>query len=120
MFRILIIFLGGGMGSLSRYSMAKLIDYKVLNFPLATLLSNVFACLILGYFLGLELKNGIADNTKLMVITGFCGGFSTFSTFSAESVKLLSEGQFTLAAINILANLISCFLFIFIGMKLGM
>ncbi len=120
MIRLLFVFIGGGLGSISRYGISRIFDYKVFDFPVATLISNTLASLILGFFLGMEIKSGVADSTRMLVIVGFAGGFSTFSTFSAESVKLISDGQYSLAILNITASLITCFISIFIGIKLGM
>jgi len=78
------VFLGGGLGSICRYGISKLLSGNHFDFPLATLLANIISCIILGYLFGVTLKAGLTNQAKLLWMTGFCGGFSTFSTFSLE------------------------------------
>lgn len=116
---LLWVFVGGGLGSLCRYGIARgMINYK-LDFPIATLIANVISCIILGYFIGVSLKGGFSDNQKLLLMTGFCGGFSTFSTFSAESFQLFQDGQTATALAYIGTSIIVCLICIWIGIKLS-
>jgi len=87
------------------------------TFPLATFVANVISCFILGMLIAYALKNGMEQGLKLMLITGFCGGFSTFSTFSFETFTLLENGDYTSAFLNILGSLIVCLICIFLGVK---
>ena len=115
----LLIFIGGGLGSVARYGIWKLMGEHSVNFPWATLLANVLSCLLLGYFLGLQLKGSFDDNSKVLLMIGFCGGFSTFSTFSAETLKLMQYGNYITGISYIFASLILCWVFILLGIKLS-
>lgn len=113
----LIIFLGGGLGSLARYAIGQgLMRYQLL-FPLATLLTNLCACLILGYLIGLNLQGGLQSSHRLLLMTGFCGGFSTFSTFSAETLYLLQHGHYAYALLNVAGSLLLCLAAVYLGIK---
>jgi CrcB protein len=113
------VFLGGGLGSICRYGIAHLLQKYQLTFPLATLLANALACVVLGYFLGRSLHDGVSGTERMLIMTGFCGGFSTFSTFSGETLYLFQTGDYGYAFLNILASLLVCLGCIYGGMKLG-
>lgn len=102
-----LIFLGGGLGSISRYFVGEgaLKFYKG-GFPLGTLIANTLACLVLGITLYL-LKDKVLQNDwiKYLVVIGFCGGFSTFSTFSFDTVKLMQDQFYGIAILNIVISL---------------
>jgi len=114
----LLVFLGGGLGSICRYGIARLLAAQVWDYPLATFIANALACIALGALMGMSLKGDINTTTKLLLMTGFCGGFSTFSTFSAETFELLQAGNYLYAVANIGLSIIVCLICIFIGLKL--
>jgi fluoride exporter len=114
----LLVFIGGGLGSLIRYAMFLIFNKLGNNFPLATLVSNVIACFIIGILSGLILRGQLPDKHRLLFVTGFCGGFSTFSTFSNETIQLWINGNTTHALLNIIFSLILCILATFIGLRL--
>ena len=90
----LLVFLGGGLGSILRYWISKNLNSYYSNFYLGTFLVNIIGCLLIGILIGLSLKhNYITQNQTLLLSTGFCGGFTTFSTFALESNLLLKESS---------------------------
>jgi CrcB protein len=102
----LLIFIGGGLGSVTRFGISLLIAKTVLHAGVSTLISNVLACFILaGVVFVFQQKNVVPDNYKYFVLIGICGGLSTFSTFSYETFELLKQGMIAWAVANIL---ISC------------
>ncbi|MEM9928880.1 MAG: fluoride efflux transporter CrcB [Bacteroidota bacterium] len=92
----LLVFLGGGLGSLARYGLAQLMPPTALakgQIPWATLSANILACILLGLGIALVTKEQLTKPLQLLLLTGFCGGFSTFSTFALELVLLGEEGH---------------------------
>ena len=104
------VFIGGGVGSLARYGISEYVKINFTTaFPLATLVSNVLSCLILAltiYFL--KEKISVQPTIHLVLIVGFCGGFSTFSSFSFETVELIKSGNFAFVVTNILVSVSVC------------
>ena len=116
---LVAIFIGGGLGSLCRYGIGKLImsyDSSVLAY--ATLFSNVLSTIVLALFVYFfQEKMGLNEVWKLLVVTGFCGGFSTFSTFSFETFEMLKNGQTALAFVNVFVSVLLCLFVLYIIYK---
>jgi len=112
------VFLGGGLGSLFRYGIGLYFSSVDTNFPLGTFISNFIACFILGILIGMQLKDNLQTNYSLLFITGFCGGFSTFSTFSAESLNLFQNQQFALGLSYIGGSILLGLIAVYFGIKL--
>ncbi|MFA6234207.1 MAG: fluoride efflux transporter CrcB, partial [Bacteroidota bacterium] len=112
---------GGGAGAVLRYGVAGVVQqWTGEDFPYGTLVVNVLGSLLLGFIVQVaEMKAGPGPWMKLFLTVGLCGGFTTFSTFSLESFRLLQDGSYLLAAGNIAGSLLFCLIGIWAGMVLA-
>lgn len=118
---LLMVFLGGGLGSVVRFSLSKWVNVlHSHHFPWGTLVVNVVACLALGLIIGLaDHKHIISPAARLFWTVGFCGGFSTFSTFSNETLMLIQGGFTTSVLLYIAFSLLLCVAATFVGLYVG-
>ena len=118
--QIFLVALGSAIGGVGRYALQVFISksYPV-SFPFGTLTVNIIGCFCIGLFLSIAEKENIFSNdTRLFLTTGFCGGFTTFSTFALENVNLLRNNGFLYAILYILASVVLGILAVFAGMQL--
>ena len=104
----LIVFAGSGIGGVARYSMQSWI-FKLypFTFPIGTFVVNMIGCLLIGIFYALSEKgNLLTPEWRMALTTGFCGGFTTFSTFAYENVFLLKAGSYSVLFLYIIASLL--------------
>lgn len=105
----LIIALGGGIGSALRYAVSKFVQDSTKGaFPYHTFAVNIVGCLLIGLFYGLAARGHLGNNaTTLLLTTGLCGGFTTFSTFCNENIALL-RGDNAFVALVYVASSVFC------------
>lgn len=117
---LLFIALGGGAGSISRYLVQKFMyQWYPSSFPWGTLAANLAGCFLIGALYGLAEKGNIlSPELRLLLITGFCGGFTTFSSFAYENTVLLREGDFVYLGLYIGGSVILGILATFLGIAL--
>ena len=117
----IIVGLGGFLGAFSRYIISTFFS-KIFqgNFPYGTLSVNILGALLIGFIMEFSINSPmISQHTKLFLTTGVLGGLTTFSTFSYETIKLLSSGNFLLSIQNIVLNLGCSLFFVVLGQKLS-
>ena len=114
----LAVFIGGGLGSLLRFVISKAMNPSSISFPWGTFVVNLLACVVLGLgWVWLSRKTTASESFQLLVMIGFCGGFSTFSTFSLETFRLLENGQFGVAFLYVSASIFACLISIWAIIK---
>lgn len=118
---MILVFFGGGLGSVIRYGLGKWVNtFHSHHFPWGTLAVNVIACFAMGVIIGLaDHKQMISPSARLFWTVGFCGGFSTFSAFSAEALVLIQGGFNISFALYLLASLVLCVAGTYAGLSLG-
>ena len=113
--QIILVGVGSFLGGIARYISTLVINQKLnTDFPYATLSINIIGCLVIGIVYGIFEKSIITSDWKLFLATGICGGFTTFSAFSNESLDLLKQGNtlgmLTYIGVSILFGLIATYL----------
>lgn len=115
--KYLIIFLGGGFGSVLRYVISRYLNNFETNIPYGTLLVNIIGSFLIGIMIGLTLKNNLlTQNQTLFLAVGFCGGFTTFSTFAYENSNLIKNGDYFNLAIYLSSSIVFAILAVFLGL----
>ena len=107
MSELLAVMIGGALGSGGRYLVGHAIPYSEGAFPFATFAVNLAGAFLLGVLSGIALRSDILSRSMLLLLgTGFCGGFTTFSTFSAETLSLFEAGHQLLAATYVIGSVV--------------
>ena len=119
MITYLWIALGGALGSMARYSTSNLVaSWLGAHFPWGTLIINVLGSFVIGFFGALTGPGGkvfASNDVRLFVMVGICGGYTTFSSFSLQTLDLMRDGHYLRAGFNVLGSVALCLLAVFIG-----
>jgi CrcB protein len=117
----LYVALGGGIGTLARYGLSLFIQSRAGSaFPLATLLINITGSTLLGFLMRYGLESTAASpEMRLLLTTGFCGGYTTFSTFSYETARLLEDNEWLTATGYVIGSVVISLLGTFVGFALA-
>lgn len=113
---ILLVALGGAVGSVCRYLVSSLSNT---SFPWGTLAVNILGSLLIGVLVGFATKGILSDGMKLLLVTGFCGGFTTFSTFANESLSMMKASDTLLAALYVGISVVVGILAVKLGLYLS-
>ena len=117
--QVLLVFLGGGAGSIIRFLISRSLQNQS-GMPYGTFTVNILGSLLIGMLIGLSLRNNlISNNLYLLLATGFCGGFTTFSAFAAENQAFLRAGDLYHFALYSLGSLILGYGAVFAGLFLS-
>lgn len=114
---LLVVFIGSGLGGGCRFVLSKLIQGSTMMvFPLATFIVNILGCLLIGLFYGMFDKGALMNNNlRLLLTVGFCGGFTTFSTFMNENLQILRANNILLSAFYTAGSLFLGLIAVYVG-----
>ena len=114
MINILLIAIGGALGTVLRYSLQKLFNT---SFPIGTLSINIAGCFLIGWIWAISLK-GLSEQWRPFLMTGFCGGFTTFSAFTLESIQMVLSDRWMMFLLYIIGSVAGGLLATFLGYKI--
>lgn len=116
----LAVGVGGFFGALGRYGLGFVPGYHAFDFPGGTMVINLMGAFLIGLLSGLAPTGMLPERSRLLLQTGFCGGFTTFSTFSLETLQLLDQGRFLAAGGYALGSVLICLLGVWAGRMLAL
>ncbi len=123
MLMYLTVALGGGLGTVARYFLSGVVAHAFgETFPWGTLIVNVTGSFVIGFFGTLTGPDGrmlVGGTTRQFVIVGICGGFTTFSSFSLQTLNLMSDGEWLQASGNVVGSVALCLFFVWLGSVLA-
>lgn len=113
----LIVGAGGFVGSITRYLLSKLVQEASQSaFPYGTLIVNISGCLLIGFILGIaEKSTWMSPELRMFLMVGICGGYTTFSTFAAENLNMMRDGQFYYILIYTSLSVLTCLIAVYLG-----
>lgn len=107
---------GGFLGSISRYVLSKYLSQPdSVSFPTGTFVVNILGCLIIGILMGLSVKSDLSSEVHFFLVAGFCGGFTTFSTYSLQVFTLLEKGQAGMSLLYALGSVMAGLVCVWLG-----
>ena len=115
--KCLAVGIGGFLGSVLRYLLSE-IPIKQLNYPVNTLITNIIGAVIIGMVVSYANKTGMRPEKLLLLKTGFCGGLTTFSTFSHETFKLIENGSLLLAGSYVILSVACSIVGVYLGLRM--
>ncbi len=118
----LVVMFGGAVGTLGRYAISVLAAPISRQLPLGTILINLSGSFVIGLFGTLTLAHGkfpVSENIRLFVMVGLCGGYTTFSSFSLQTLNLLRDREWLYAGGNVILSVVLCMIAVWLGWLLG-
>ena len=120
MYKLVLIALGGMLGTLCRYGLATWVEQRAPSqFPYGTVVINLVGCFVAGLLFPLFEQSSVAPELRLAVFTGFLGGFTTFSAYGLQTVVLADGGVLWIAVLNVLVSNAGCLALVWIGISLS-
>ncbi|MCR8908550.1 MULTISPECIES: fluoride efflux transporter CrcB [Atopobiaceae] len=119
MLELIAVATGGAVGSVARWGLGRMLSAWLPGLPAGTFVANVAAGLVIGLISGAHAVSPLPEPARLALTVGLCGGLSTFSTFSNETLQMAEAGNLPGAAANVLLNVSTCLAAVWLGTRLG-